>query len=134
MKKGSKFALFAVGAAAAGYVAGLLTAPKSGRETRQDIHDKALETKEQLGVKLESVSKDLSSAIAAGKSRLKSLESTAKLEVEKAISTAVLAKDKAKDVMTAIKTGEADDKDLKNAVKDVNKAIDNLKKYLDKHA
>ena len=50
------------------------------------------------------------------------------------MSAAVVAKDKTKDVLHAIKTGEADDKDLKNAVKDVNKAIDNLKKYLDKHA
>jgi len=41
MKKETKFGLVAAGAAVAGYVAGILTAPKSGKETRKDIKDKA---------------------------------------------------------------------------------------------
>jgi gas vesicle protein len=45
MAKG-KFALGAMIGAAAGIVAGLLTAPKSGKETRSDIKDKATELKE----------------------------------------------------------------------------------------
>lgn len=45
MAKG-KFALGAIIGAAAGIVAGLLTAPKSGKETRADIKDKASELKE----------------------------------------------------------------------------------------
>lgn len=134
MGKNSRFAVGAIIAAGVGYVAGILTAPKSGKETRHDIHDKAVQTKEEVVVKLEALSDELSTAITTGKTRVKSLQSTAKEEVEKAVSAAVVAKDKTKDVLHAIKTGEAEDKDLKNAVKDVNKAIDNLKKYLDKHA
>lgn len=134
MGKNSRFAVGAIVAAGVGYIAGILTAPKSGKETRHDIHDKAVQTKEEVAAKLEQLSTELASAINIGKTKVKSLESTAREEVEKAVNTAVVAKDKARDVISAIKTGEAEDKDLKNAVKDVNKAIDNLKKYLDKHA
>jgi len=42
---GKKLALGAVIGAAAGLVAGILTAPKSGRETREDIKKKARELK-----------------------------------------------------------------------------------------
>ena len=45
MSKG-KFALGALVGAAAGVVAGVLTAPKSGKETRADIKRKAGEIKE----------------------------------------------------------------------------------------
>ncbi len=47
MSKG-KFALGAVVAAAAGFVAGILTAPKSGKETRDEIKDKAVKTKDTV--------------------------------------------------------------------------------------
>lgn len=132
MGKNSRFAVATVVAAAAGYVAGILTAPKSGKETRQDIHDKAVETKEEAIKRLDTLSSELGSAISSGKAKVKELESSARGELEKAVSAAVVAKDKARDVLTAIKSGEAEDKDLKNAVKDVHKAIDNLKKYIDK--
>lgn len=44
-KNGSKFALGAIVGTAIGAVAGILAAPKSGKETRQDIKTKAKETK-----------------------------------------------------------------------------------------
>ncbi|MEI6053963.1 MAG: YtxH domain-containing protein [Candidatus Saccharibacteria bacterium] len=45
MKKG-KFALGALIGAAAGLVAGIITAPKSGKETRADIKKKAIQAKD----------------------------------------------------------------------------------------
>ena len=42
-----KKVLAALAAAAAGFAAGILTAPKSGRETREDIKKKAQELKDQ---------------------------------------------------------------------------------------
>lgn len=38
-------------AAAAGFAAGILLAPKSGKETREDLKKKALETKDYVGEK-----------------------------------------------------------------------------------
>jgi len=44
----NKFALGALIAAATGFAAGLLTAPKSGKETRNDIKDAANKTKDTV--------------------------------------------------------------------------------------
>ena len=49
MAKGGKFALGALIGVAVGAVAGILTAPKSGKETRADIKRKAGEFKEDAG-------------------------------------------------------------------------------------
>lgn len=133
MGKGIRFAVVTAAAAGMGYIAGILTAPKSGKETRKDIHNKAVETKEELTKKLDDVSTELGAAIEKGKTRVKNLEAGAKAEVEKAVNAAVLARDKAKDVIAAVKRGEAEDKDLKKAVNDVHSAVDNLKKYLQKN-
>ncbi|NCU37447.1 YtxH domain-containing protein [Candidatus Saccharibacteria bacterium] len=56
MSKG-KFALGAVIGAAAGVVAGMLTAPKSGKETRADIKAKTDELKTQGDKKVAEVKK-----------------------------------------------------------------------------
>lgn len=47
MSKG-KFAVGALVAAAAGFVAGILTAPKSGKETREDLKYAALKAKDTV--------------------------------------------------------------------------------------
>jgi gas vesicle protein len=59
MSKG-KFVLGALIGAAAGVVAGMLTAPKSGKETRADIKAKAAELKGEAAKRVEDV-KDVSS-------------------------------------------------------------------------
>lgn len=51
MTNKSKFALGAIMGAAAGIVAGLLTAPKSGKMTRKDIKAKAVELKNRSAQK-----------------------------------------------------------------------------------
>ena len=50
-----KFVLGALFGAAAGVVAGVLTAPKSGKETRADLKKKANELKNEAGEKAEEV-------------------------------------------------------------------------------
>lgn len=56
MSKG-KFALGAVFGAIVGGIAALLTAPKSGKETRQDIKNKVDEIKSETAKKAETVKK-----------------------------------------------------------------------------
>jgi gas vesicle protein len=57
-----KKVLAIIGAIAAGFTAGILTAPKSGKETRKDLKDKAVKLKASTarGVtnKLEAIKKD----------------------------------------------------------------------------
>ena len=56
MSKG-KFALGALIGAAAGLVAGFLTAPKSGKETRADLKSKAEELKSEADKKAKDLKK-----------------------------------------------------------------------------
>lgn len=51
----NKFALGALIGAAAGIIAGVLTAPKSGKETRADIRDKADELKGEAAKRVDEV-------------------------------------------------------------------------------
>lgn len=57
LSKGGKFALGAIIGAAAGVVAGILTAPKSGKETRADIKAKAEELKQDADKALKHAKK-----------------------------------------------------------------------------
>ncbi len=132
MGKTTKFAVGTAIAAGVGYVAGVLTAPKSGKETRKDIHDGAVKAKNETEKKLKEVTAELSKHIATAKSKAKNAQDGAKTELHKALDTAVGAKEKARGVISAFHEGESEDKDLQKAVKDVNKAIDHLKTYLDK--
>lgn len=64
-----KKALAVVGAVAAGFVAGILTAPKSGKETRADLKKKADELKTEAGKyanKTKAAAKDAASSLKAG--------------------------------------------------------------------
>jgi len=56
MSKG-RFAIGAIIGTAAGLIAGLLTAPKSGKETRADIKQKAVDLKENAGQKADQIRK-----------------------------------------------------------------------------
>lgn len=76
MSKG-KFALGAVFAAAAGFVSGILLAPKSGKETRQDIKKASVETKE---VVVENIEKTK----AAAEKKAREARSVAEMKVKEA--------------------------------------------------
>ena len=134
MGKTSKFAVGTAIAAGVGYVAGILTAPKSGKETRKDIQDKAAKAKTETEKKLKELNNELSNLIGTAKSKAKTAKADAKTELHKVLDKAVGTKEKAREVISAFHEGESEDKDLQKAVTDVNKAIEHLKTYLDKHA
>ncbi len=131
---GKKFALGAIVAAGAGYIAGILTAPKSGKETRADIKNAAVELKKQAEIKLKALNTELADALVLAKVQLDKLSGKAKAELEEAMQMAQNAKQKAREVLSAIHEGEADDKDLEKAVKQATSALESLKKYIKKPA
>lgn len=131
-KRERKFAIGALVAAVVGYVAGILTAPKSGRETRQDIKDTAVKAKTEAERKLKQLHSELNNLIESAKKKAADLKSTAKKELNEAVSQAQEAKEKARDILSAVHEGDADDKDLQKAIKEVNSAIAHLKKYVGK--
>ena len=131
-KRTKKFAIGAVIAAAAGYVAGILTAPKSGKETRQDIKETAVKTYKVAEKELKELHTELTKLMDEAGKQAGKLQGSAQKNLDKAVETAKAAKAKARELLSAVHEGDADDKDLANAVKEAKKAVSHLKSYLKK--
>ena len=127
---GRKLAIGALIAGAAGYVTGLLTAPKSGKETRADIADKAGELREDAEAKLQEAHDELSDLLKKTKTKTGELGAKAKAEFNEAVWRAKDAQGKTAKVIKAIRAGHADDRNLDRALKQARQAKKNLAKYL----
>jgi gas vesicle protein len=121
MAKGRKLGLGILIGAVAGMVAGLLTAPKSGKETRQDIKNKAKEVKGSAERRLKDAHKELTKMSDDLKVRAKGLQGKAKDEASDLSKKADDLRDKVKSAITSIKSGDDDNDDV---------TIDNLLKDL----
>jgi gas vesicle protein len=130
--RGKGLAVGAVIGAIAGVITGILFAPKSGKETRQDIKDGASKASDKLQVEAAKVQKE-------AKQLITKVEKIAKEKSGKASETAkrhaTKAKKSANDLKTVVssfKAGEASDKDLNDAIKKVKSARTSLKNFLKK--
>lgn len=132
--KGStkKFAIGAVLAAATGYVAGILTAPKSGKETRADIKEAAQKTLAEAEKKLKKLHTELAALLNEAREAAAKLSGKARDELEKAMIGGAAIKEKARELLSAAHEGTAEDKDLQAAIAEANKAAAHLKAYLRK--
>jgi gas vesicle protein len=119
-------------AAAAGYVAGVLTAPKSGKETRQDIKDKVEATRSEGEKQLKRLHTELAELLDQAKAKGNTAKGKAKDEYADLSDKAIKAKQKTRELLSAVHEGEVDDKDLQKAVDQASKAIKHLKTYLSK--
>jgi gas vesicle protein len=131
-KNTKRFALATIFAVIAGYVMGILTAPKSGKETRADIKDAADKTYAEAEKHLKKLHTELNQTIAEAKVELDSLKGKARDELENAANVAQKAKDKAREMLGAAHEGEAADKDLQIAIKEAADSLNHLKDYLKK--
>jgi gas vesicle protein len=127
-----KFAIGAALSAAAGYIAGVLTAPKSGRETREELKQTAADTYSAAEKELKKLHTELGDVIAEAGDRLSSLRGKGEKSLDEAVSKGQKAKDKAREVLSSLHDGEAEDKDLKKAIAEATKAVENLRNYLKK--
>ncbi|KKU19894.1 MAG: hypothetical protein UX30_C0006G0024 [Candidatus Saccharibacteria bacterium GW2011_GWA2_46_10] len=127
---GRKLAIGTLIAGAAGYISGLLTAPKSGKETRKDLADKADELKDQAAEELKKASDELSDLIKAAKDKSLALGAQARGEFNEAVIRAKDARNKAGHVIKAVKNGVSDEPQLNAAMKQVKQARKNLARYL----
>ncbi|HYH36497.1 MAG TPA: YtxH domain-containing protein [Candidatus Saccharimonadales bacterium] len=134
-RKGSNVKSLAIGgmiAAAAGYVAGLLTAPKSGKETRGDIKKATNESIAQAEKELKHVHTELGKVIDEARIKGDKMSAKAKNDLTELVDKAKDSKEKAREVISAVHEGDAEDIDLKKAVKEANKALDHLREFLKK--
>ncbi len=125
-----KFAIGAAITAVVGYLVGLLTAPKSGKETREAIKDKAYETYGMAEKELKKLHTELSEIIEEVSDKISSF--THRKDVSGALDRARDAKQKAREVLSTLHEGQASDKDLKKAISDATNAIEHLRDFLRK--
>lgn len=131
-KSAKKFALGTLIAAAAGYLAGILTAPKSGKETRDEIKDAAKNSVAEAERQLKKLHTELNTVLSEASSRLEEVNGKARTELQKVMESSTAVKEKARDILSAVHEGHADDKDLKKAIAEAEKAVNHLKTYLAK--
>lgn len=134
-RKSNNLKLVAIGstiAAAAGYVAGLLTAPKSGKETRGDIKKATNESIAQAEKELKRLHTELGKVIDEARIKGDKLGAKAKNELADLIDQAKDTKEKVREVISAVHEGDAEDIDLKKAVKQANTALEHLREFLKK--
>jgi gas vesicle protein len=132
LKMMKRLALGTTVAAAAGYVAGLLTAPKSGRETRDDLRDSVDSSRAKIEHQLKDVHTELSKMIDNASAESEAMGWRARRELRELTDQAGDTKQKVREVLSAIRDGEADDSDLGKALKDAQKAIEHLRKFIHK--
>jgi len=131
-KRSSNVAMGALVMAGIGYAVGLLTAPKSGRETRKDIQAAAVRAKREAETTLKELHKELDQLMTEGSKTAKKFSAARKKEYELALKQAEKAKEKTRELLSAIHEGDAEDKDLKKAIDEVSQAIDHVKSFLKK--
>lgn len=129
-----RFAIGAVLMAAAGYVAGLLTAPKSGKETRQDIKDAATVSFHEAERQLKRLHTELNDVIAQAKDRSDRLSGTAKQDLDTAMQATKQIKETVREILSALHEGKAENSELNKAIGDAQNAIKHLKSYIKKRS
>lgn len=131
----SNFKRLAIGTAlagAAGYLAGILTAPKSGRETRGDIKNVADARMADAEKQLKKLHTELTELLGQAKDGGVQLKGKAKDELDDLTAKASTAKQKVREIISALHEGDADNKDLQRALTEAQKSIKYLKAYLKK--
>src|SRR5262245_40452595 len=122
-----RLAIGTIFAALAGYAAGILTAPKSGKETRRDIQRAGSKAKTNAEHALKKLHSELDELLKQSSQKSAELKHTAKEEIKLAVAKARLAKGKARELLSALHEGDADDHDLQKALKEAKQAIKHLK-------
>jgi gas vesicle protein len=133
-RKAKGIAIGTLLAGAMGYLAGILTAPKSGRETRESIRDARDIGIAQTEKQLKKLHTELNQLLGKAAHITKygaSTERDEALEGE-VIGRATRARQKTREILSALHDGNANDKDLAKAVSEATKAIKSVRTYLRK--
>lgn len=126
------FAFLGLIAAAFGFLAGILSAPKSGKEIRQDIKQAGADTEREAEKELKDLNVQLNKVIKEAKGKGADLGKKAGGELNKLVDKGEDTNAKVREIISAIHEGDAEDQDLKRAITNAKNALENLKDYLDK--
>ena len=132
LKTAKRIAVGAAIAGAAGFVAGILAAPRSGKETRNELRKAKGHKATDIEDQLHGLQNELGDLVNEAKGKGDDLGSKAQKELRKLGDSAREAKDKAATVVSAVQNGKASDKDLNKAIADAKHTIEHIKDYLKK--
>ncbi len=132
MGKKSNLAIGTILVAGAGYIAGVLTAPKSGRQTRKDLRTAARKAKAEAERTLKRTNRELGQLLDEIAAKAKTVGGKAADDLNKVQAQAEKVRQKSREILSAIHEGEADDDELQRVVNDVKQAVKHLKSYLGK--
>lgn len=121
MSKSSKFGIGVIFGAIAGAVAALLSAPKSGKETREELKKVADNFGADAEKKLKALHAEAAKLIEKCETESKKLSGTAKKDADQALVKANQIKDRVKKYIAEVKNGDENSEDL---------SIDDLKAEL----
>jgi gas vesicle protein len=132
--KTKRIAIGTLIAGTVGYVAGILTAPKSGKETREDLNKLRVRTMAEAEKELKKLHTELNELL--GEVEKKGAVATARERggplAKDAVEKATVVRQKTREIITAIHDGSAEDKDLDKAIAEAGKAISSIKAFLKK--
>lgn len=132
MSKNRKFGFGIIIGAIAGILAGFLTAPKSGKETREDIKKKAHEVKGSAERRLKDAHKELGKLIEDTSAKAEKLKGQARDELKDLTAKAEELKAQIKSAITSIKSGDDDNDDatIDQLLKDLSALKDKIAKQV----
>jgi gas vesicle protein len=116
----------------AGYLAGLLSAPRSGKQTRRGLKHVTDKSRYQFEKDLRVLLKELDSIISEAKKSGNEMSSKTEKELKLVVEKAQTNKEKIRELISAIHEGDAEDDDLKRTIVSANSALEHLKDYLKK--
>jgi gas vesicle protein len=132
VKNVKRIAIGAAVAGAAGYLAGVLTAPSSGKKMRKELKKTAGTSMDEVEKELNNLQVELSDLVQEAKNRSDDLGGRAQKKFGHALEGAHASKNKLRDVLSAVHKGQADDKDLDRALADAKRALYHLKDFIKK--
>ncbi len=126
------FALGSLLAASAGFLAGMLSAPKSGKEIRGDIKQAGDSVRSDAEKELKVLNIELNKAIKEAKNKSQDMSKKARSDADKLVLKADITNTKVREILSAMHEGDAEDQDLKRAVRNAKSALEHLKDYINK--
>ena len=132
MKQKNTFKKIAAGAAVAaavGYVAGLLSAPKSGREMRKEIKSMVPDAHD-LEEKIKLLYNELIELLSISKQEAMDLSPRNQEKMALASKKAVMAKEKLAAIIANLKNDSHSNKELKSAIREAERAVYHFKEFL----
>ena len=118
MGKKTSAAKTGIFAAIIGAIAGILFAPKSGKETRKDLKDAAIKANREAEKKLKNLHAELKEKSDEASVELDKLKGKTREELADLAKRAEFAREKASELIAAVRDFEADDDEVEKAIKD----------------